>query len=87
MTFKIDIVGDSGKPPTCMYVHVHDLIQHMVYYAGVGKTTMLLRLVKPEFTFGGRLKALCHHNITWCIFSNGIRMEFHTHDHAPLANA
>ena len=64
MTFKINIVGDSGKPPTCMYVHVHDLIQHMVYYAGVGKTTMLLRLVKPEFTFGGRLKALCHHNIT-----------------------
>ena len=49
MNFKINIVGDSGKP--YMYMYNYNVTHR--YNTGVGKTTMLLRLVKPEFMFGG----------------------------------
>ena len=53
MTFKINIVGDSGKLASYMYYLIIIIIQF--FYTGVGKTTLLLRLMKPEFKFGGRL--------------------------------
>ena len=57
MNFKINIVGDSGKPCMQYIQYYHNIINYVtycfLYNTGVGKTTMLLRLVKPEFMFGG----------------------------------